>query len=63
MYPLTDTLTGLNGQYLVGMCGQLTAGGAGWDQVDWAYTTAQVIGGASVLTSFSGHRRPRAAHE
>jgi hypothetical protein len=33
-----------------GLCGQLTSGGAGWDATDWAYTTVEVISGASVLT-------------
>ena len=50
VYSLTDTLTPGNGQFAVGLCGQLVGGGSGWDVIDWAYTTAQVVGGASVLS-------------
>ena len=50
VYSLTDTLTPGNGQFAVGLCGQLEGGGSGWDAIDWAYTTAQVVGGASVLS-------------
>lgn len=50
VYSLTDTLTPGNGQFAVGLCGQLVSGGSGWDAIDWAYTTAQVVGGASALS-------------
>ena len=51
VYSLTDTLTPGDGQFAVGLCGQLLNGGSGWDANDWAYTTAQVIGGASVVSA------------
>src|SRR4029077_10437854 len=51
-YPLTDTITGLStGSYLGGMCGQAVSSPNNWDRIDWAYTTAEVISGASILTS------------
>jgi hypothetical protein len=50
-FPLTDTITGLGtGTYNVGLCGSV-AGTNNWNVADWAYTTAQVIGGASLITS------------
>jgi len=50
-YPLTDTLTSLPpGSYSVGLCGQITNLPNNWDRNDWAYTTAEVISGASVLS-------------
>jgi hypothetical protein len=51
VYSLVDTLTPGNGQFQVGMCGQLQTATSAWDTNDWAYTTAQVIGGASILSS------------
>jgi hypothetical protein len=52
-YPITDTITGLpTGSYTVGLCGQQNASVANnWNVEDWAYTTAQVINGASILSS------------
>jgi hypothetical protein len=50
-FTLTDTLTGLPpGSYTVGMCGQLTQSTTAWNDLDWSYTTVQVIAGASVLS-------------
>jgi hypothetical protein len=51
-YPITDTISGLPaGSYTVGICGsQVTTVTNNWNSEDWAYTTAQVIGGASVLS-------------
>jgi len=50
VYSLTDTLTPGNGQFQVGLCGQLMTATSAWDSNDWAYTTAQVVGGASILS-------------
>jgi hypothetical protein len=50
-YTFSDTITGLaTGTYTVGMGGQLTSTPNNWDTSDWAYTTAQVIQGASILS-------------
>ena len=53
VYPITDTITGLaTGSYTVGLCGQQSGSVTNnWNLEDWAYTTAQVIGGASILSS------------
>ncbi|MGZ4308036.1 MAG: hypothetical protein ACXVRG_01645 [Gaiellaceae bacterium] len=51
VYSLVDTITPGNGQFQVGMCGQLQSTTTAWDTNDWAYTTAQVISGASILLS------------
>jgi hypothetical protein len=52
VYPITDTITGLGtGSYTVGLCGSQTGGVPNnWNLEDWAYTTAQVIAGASILS-------------
>jgi hypothetical protein len=52
VYTFTDTITGLGtGSYTVGMCGQQNSSVANnWNLMDWAYTTAQVIAGASILS-------------
>src|SRR3954469_21477301 len=52
-YPITDTISGLStGSYTVGLCGaQVAAVPNNWNNEDWAYTTAQVIGGASILSA------------
>ncbi len=52
-YPITDTITGLGaGSYTVGLCGQQSGSVTNnWNIEDWAYTTAQVIAGASILSS------------
>ena len=59
-YPITDTITGLaTGTYTVGLCGQQNSTVANnWNLEDWAYTTAQVISGASVLSSLSATEAP-----
>jgi hypothetical protein len=51
-YTFSDTITGLaTGTYTVGMGGQQNSGIANnWNLQDWAYTTAQVIQGASILS-------------
>lgn len=48
---MTDTLTGLgSGNYTVGLCAQQNATVANrWDLPDWAYSTAQVLSGATIL--------------
>ena len=50
VYTMTDTFTPGSGQFQVGLCGQLQAATAAWDSNDWAYTTAQVIAGALILS-------------
>jgi hypothetical protein len=52
-YSFSDTITGLApGTYTVGMGGQQNSTTANnWNLEDWAYTTAQVIQGASILSS------------
>ena len=61
-YPLTDTITGLGtGTYTVGLCGQQSASVANnWNLEDWAYTTAQVFAGASILSVANGAAETRA---
>jgi hypothetical protein len=51
-FTFSDTITGLaTGTYTVGMGGQQNASTANnWNLEDWAYTTAQVIQGASILS-------------
>jgi hypothetical protein len=58
VYSLTDTFTPATGQFMVGMCGQLTVSTNAWDQGDWSYTTAQVISGASILVRPGPEERP-----
>jgi hypothetical protein len=61
-YPLTDTITGLGtGQYSVGLCGSVTSVPTTWDRQDWAYTTAEVISGAAILTGGSSSSTSRQA--
>ena len=49
---MTDTLAGLAaGAYTVGLCGQQASSVANnWNLEDWAYTTAQVLSGATILS-------------
>jgi len=62
-YPLTDTITGLStGSYTVGMCGQTVSSPNNWDRTDWAYTTAEVFGGASVITAPTFQSRKSGRH-
>jgi hypothetical protein len=51
-YTFSDTITGLaTGTYTVGMGGQQNGSTVNnWNLEDWAYTTAQVIQGASILS-------------
>jgi hypothetical protein len=61
-YPITDTITGLPaGAYTVGLCGQQNSAIANnWNVADWSYTTAEVIAGASILSSPDHAPAPRA---
>jgi hypothetical protein len=60
-YPIADTISGLaTGSYTVGLCGQQNSSVANnWNLEDWAYTTAQVISGASILSSPSPAAKTR----
>jgi hypothetical protein len=59
VYPLTDTITDLAaGAYSFGLCGQLTSSTTAWSLRDWAYTTVEVISGASVVTRPEAEQRP-----
>ena len=49
VYTMTDTLTPGTATFQFGLCGQLQAVTSAWDSNDWAYTTVQVIAGASIL--------------
>jgi hypothetical protein len=53
IYPLTDTFTGLTGTHAFGVCGLTLGSPAPWDRQDWSYATAEVLGGASVITGAS----------
>ena len=63
-YPITDTITGLGtGSYTVGLCGEQNASVANnWNLRDWSYTTAQVISGASILSSPITSQSTRRSH-
>jgi hypothetical protein len=63
-YPITDTITGLGtGSYTVGLCGQQNASVANnWNLEVWAYTTAQVVAGASILSSPITSQSTRRSH-
>ena len=64
IYPITDTITGLTtGSYTVGLCGQQSGSVSNnWNIEDWAYTTAEVISGASILSSPTPASKTRSRH-
>jgi len=52
IYPLMDTITGLGtGTYTVGICGNVQAASTDRNRQDWSHTTAEVIGGATIVAS------------